>query len=1024
MTRDARLALGFADVNLIASDRITSSQKGSLSVYQTQGAYETGKGYQYSGGNLNMVAPLVTGEAGSVNSITAGGTLRLTAPADAPATPGLADAALGAELSLAGQDIIVDTTLALPSGKLTLSAEDDMTLTERALLDLAGRKIDFNDVSKYSWGGDVVLESRSGNIRQAAGSVIDLSAQFNRAGSLRALALADGAGVLDLQGRILGSSSGQYDAGGTLVPYLAGSVEIRAQHLGDTGTLDTQFAALNQRLNDGGVFGARSFQLKRGDLTIADGLKANEINVSVDNGSLTVVGAIDASGAQVGSIRLAAQNNLTIAGSALLDAHGTVLRVDGYGKIIDSPNRAIVDLTARTGQLTLAAGTRIDLRHGTDAKPGTGAGQNDGLARGTLELNAPRIGSDGLPLHAVPNDQSDAEIHGDIAIDARGALDIRGARSIAVNGVQSYDDATYGTDPAASGRPYQVIDQAYLDIKHAQNTKFIDAALANGSLINGKLAGLNNATYADVLHLRPSLDIVSKTADGDLVVQGDLDLSGYRYASLNPHTQLTGVYGSGESGTLAIRAGGNLDIYGSITDGFAPPPITQDDNGWLLLPGLNLNGSDTVLPHGGVTLADGTIFEGGATLNYDLPIKAMTFDGGMVMPAQSQLAAPLALVAGTVFSADVRDTAGNLLHAAGSVLAADETLPAGTRLGAGMRLPTAASLSAMIWPKGVPLPQVVNTDAGAIKSYVLNGDYALPQGAFIPASANIKLPAGVDSYDLRPSVNSRQGAMWALAQMLPEGSQSWSLRLAAGADLDAADNRIVQAHPAYGDLRLADSHYGMFSQAQPGGSDFIWTADALIELDPSLVPGMPIDADYVLNVVGYTSVDQMCAEIANWCAPSSGYVWNQTGADQLAAEGIPGIVVGSAVTDEFLAGFGLTVKDLCGSTDFCDVSGGTNYGPTPGSTRFSVVRTGAADLELLSGGNLRMDTLYGVYTAGTSSLATRAGDPYNLPRAVGVPQADGTPARCSTTPMAPMKNSSMAAPKAWPAPGTRAAAAT
>ncbi|WZB70536.1 hypothetical protein WJ968_34225 [Achromobacter xylosoxidans] len=55
------------------------------------------------------------------------------------------------------------------------------------------------------------------------------------------------------------------------------------------------------------------------------------------------------------------------------------------------------------------------------------------------------------------------------------------------------------------------------------------------------------------------------------MVQGDLDLSRYRYASLNPHTPLTGVYGSGEVGNLVIRAGGDLQIHGSINDGFAPP---------------------------------------------------------------------------------------------------------------------------------------------------------------------------------------------------------------------------------------------------------------------------------------------------------------------------------------------------------------------------------------------------------------------------------------------------------------------
>lgn len=118
-----------------------------------------------------------------------------------------------------------------------------------------------------------------------------------------------------------------------------------------------------------------------------------------------------------------------------------------------------------------------------------------------------------------------------------------------MNGVQRYDDARNGSDPAASGRPYQVIDQAYLDQKHAESLAFIDHALANGALLNGKLAGLNNAAYADAFHLRPGVELVSRTPGGDLVVQGDLDLSGYRYASLNPHTPRTAAAGSGRWGT-------------------------------------------------------------------------------------------------------------------------------------------------------------------------------------------------------------------------------------------------------------------------------------------------------------------------------------------------------------------------------------------------------------------------------------------------------------------------------------------
>ncbi|MEE3528718.1 hypothetical protein, partial [Pseudomonas aeruginosa] len=81
--------------------------------------------------------------------------------------------------------------------------------------------------------------------------------------------------------------------------------------------------------------------------------------VSLDNGQLGVSGTVDASGAQVGEIRLAGGRGLSLGGNALLDAHGSLLRRDSYGQIIDSPNRAMVELSSGSGTLVLASGARI-----------------------------------------------------------------------------------------------------------------------------------------------------------------------------------------------------------------------------------------------------------------------------------------------------------------------------------------------------------------------------------------------------------------------------------------------------------------------------------------------------------------------------------------------------------------------------------------------------------------------------------------------------------------------------------------
>ena len=989
-----RLALGFANVNLSASERVTANHKGGLSVYQAQGAYESGKGFQYSGGNLNITTPLLTGAAGSVNNIIAGGNINVVAPAGAAVVDStVANDALGAELSLHGNNVSVASKVVLPSGKLKLIAEEELVLTDAAQIDLAGRKINFHDLDKYSWGGDLILESRNGDIVQAAGSTIDLSAVNNKAGSLTAVALANAAGMVSLQGRILGGSSGYYDAGGTVVPYQAGSIEVRAQTLGNSGTLDSQFAALNTRLNEGNVFGGRNFQLKQGDLTIGNELKAGVVNVSVDNGSLTVVGTIDASGERVGNIRLAGKNGLTIASTGVLDAHSTVLRVDSYGKIIDSPNRANVELNSGNGTLTLASGAQIDLRHGTNAPTGSGKGQHDGATRGTLTLNAPRIGSNGA------HDDADAAVHGDIAINASGSLNIRGAKSIAVNAMQRYDNAELATvkdtnghvvlgpdgkavlDLSANGRPYQIINQDYLDDLHDDSTTFLEKALLNGNLLNNKLAGLNNATYADALHLRPGVEIVSNALTnpgGDMIVQGDLDLSKYRYESLG-HKPQVGVYGSGEVGMLTIRAAGNLDIFGSINDGFAPPPETQDDKGWVLLPGRDFAGGDLVVPGVGVTLADGTTFPGGTTLNYDLPIKGFSLTGRL--PVDAILNQSLTLPAGTVLAAAVRDSAGNVLYPAGTRLNQAITLQAGDKMDAGSVLTSDTAFRALVWPKGLALPGVLGERA----MLVLDGDKALAVGSLIPSGTDVKLLAGVTSIQLRPEIAGKSNKLWAVSQMLPEGSQSWSLRLVAGADTEAADSRVVSSRPANGDLRLADSHYGMFGKALPSKAVYVWTqagADLLAELGlgPVTVGEEMTDADAEAATGGaYTSFLKMCEENPDMCLKKESYKWTAAAAEEL---GDPALV-GQLMTLEYVQtqiGYN-TIGEMCSDLPlWCASTSKTEYENVAGSTRFSVLRTGTGDLELLSAGNIRMDSLFGVYTAGMSSVATYANDPYNQAR--------------------------------------------
>ncbi|MEW6644100.1 MAG: filamentous hemagglutinin family protein [Pseudomonadota bacterium] len=962
---DNRIALGFTDLTFTASDTITSAYKSTLAVYHRQGAFVPGTGYQYSGGNLTLATPLLTGAAGSSNTITAGGDIRIVG-SGGTATPA---AALGAQLKLAGANILIDSSVVLPSGRFTVNAGGDIVLGGNARLDLAGRAVPMFDITKYSWGGDLVLASSAGNIRQDAGSVVDVSAEHNRGGTITVTALGSGAGHVALAGTFRGAASGQYDAGGTLVPYDAAEFTVQAQTLPD-------FAGLNARLNDGGVFGARRFQIKQGDVVVGNEVKARNVEIVADGGSLTVNGAIDASGAEVGSIRLVAMGDLVVNG--LLDAHGTTMRFDSYGKIIDAPNRASIDLTTRRGTLTLTGNAAVDLRAGTGVASGAGPRQNDGAARGTLTLNAPRLGGSGVPAGAGGVDGAN-----DVAVNVQGTPILRGARTIAVNAVRTYDNAPLAAAPDVTGNRPQEITQTYLDAIDTDSVAFMNAALANASL-SVRLAGLGS------YHLRPGVDIVSKISadnpNGDLTVAGDLDLSGYRYGP-NANRLDAAWRGFGEPGAINFRAAGNLNIRGSINDGFAPPPPTTGDNGWVLDPGIVPYGGDLTLPIA-VTLEAGTVFKKGATLNYDLPAGPAGLPAGAVLPVRATLASTLLLAAGSVVDAAIYNADGTVAFAKGAVLSGTVTLTAGMQLDAGTVLRGAASFAALTWPKGVRLP----ADMAAAVPLMLAA------GSLIPSMTNVKL-AGDQRIELRPRTGDRQSQNWAIAPMLGAGATSWDMQFTAGADLGSADVR-ARNPLGKGDIVLADTHYasrtasgGIVMNLNMAGALALlakWGADY-----PSLTVSDVIGKSESQLIALFGATSWADFDLPGFWDPAAGHFdlgLTMQGVNAVVdLNGLPGGISSKSellfkTQRELATLYGdpnLTWQDFGLPSDFGDYGQGNfstiNLPPTTtyASPSFSVVRTGTGNLTLAAAGNIRMHSLYGVYTAGTATAVDAA---YNRAR--------------------------------------------
>ncbi|MCG2842572.1 hypothetical protein L6Q21_16475, partial [Sandaracinobacter sp. RS1-74] len=993
-----RLALGFATVNFQASDRIEMNQRSSISIWQSQAAF----GQPGTGGHVNLVTPLLTAAGGSNVRLKSGGEMRLVAPEGYQRPAQAAGAELGGEIHLAGQSLLVDTQVALPSGRLLLKAMDgDVTLGGNAWLDMAGRATDFFDETRYSWGGDVEIESVTGSIGTRSGALVDLSADHNHAGLLKLTALD---GTVRLDGVSL---KGKARNGGNApsADHRNGSLDLRAGTLAD-------FAAVNRLLNESDMTETRSILVKQGDLTIGDEVKARHVGIVADGGSLTVNGRIDASGAKPGSIRLSARDNLLVAGTAELDASGTALQVDGYGKPIEASNRAIIELTSADGTLTLQNGATLDL-----ASP-------DGVKRGHIELNVARLGAN------------------DAAIDAGGQLTINGASSIAVNAFETYVPAD-GT-----------ITQAVLDDIHLESDAYINAAIANQALL-ARMDGLRGGANAGAFHFRPGVELAS-AASGSLRVSGDLNMAGYRYASLNPNIvrgagyadHLSPQYGSGEAGVLLIRAADDLDIHGSITDGFGVPARTPDDNGWVLYPGAQgVNDGwiqDYKVPVA-TRLGAGARLPVGSNLGYDLPVNGFTVNSGTQIEAETRLSQAIVLPREWTATAAIQLPDGTTF-ASGSILPMGTQLPADTILGAGTVLPVNASLQAMTWPKGKTLPANLTLSAPTQLQagdliprdsiIALDGLFGLMTQAVTlqssyqllgdPSLAGVTtFPGGVNSTAvLGFGIEVRQGTQVRRNMVLPFGFESngaigaiavgwtttapiWASKMAFEAN---EAPRFAAGETVF--VSLATGHYfgagtripalnatnpgnlSIRATMVPAGTPLNLFNTAAINLNRNITvaAGTVIPAGVNLQPVGGV-MEQMRPTQADG---TQGRMWGAApmlaaGSQSWSMRFTAGADLASADSRAVRAGGELALAGQSGDITLSDrhylnpyVTAADGFSGNwltrmRSVQQFSVLRTGTGSLDLLAGGSYRQYSLFGVYTAGTQTadIGTTTPDGHN-----------------------------------------------
>jgi len=523
---------GFADAALSASSQIIGVGKaGVLAADQ----------------NLNLSAGRFTSAAGSDASFTAGGDLRLAQVVGASA-PSAADAqaGLGGQLNFVGSNVISSALITVPSGKIQMAAAKLLDL-RAGTVSSAGAAMNFAGTTVYAPGGSVYLQGIDVLLESAA--TLDVSAVGAAAGNLQ----INSARLAALDGTLKGGATAGADK---LLP-TQGGFALSSGNTGDPGT----FGALNDKLNKAGFTESRQFNFAQGNvlLTGNETILAHQVSIATDNGNIRIDGnsTINASGAKGGSIELyAAQTQaagsdgtITIAGNAKLQARATVATTSTAGTE-GNGGRVLIATSNRDGKAatSVSGGASIHLDGGSIDVAGSDVDRN-----GSITLRAPRL-ADGL----------------DLAVASMGTKRLNSASTV-IEGFKVYEAGTI-TAEADSATNLDATSKGQM---------FKDA-----NKLGARQSRIIKRLQANDLQLRAGIEVRSLATD----IQGDLTVSVNEFASnaADRGWNLDAWRFASQPVNLTLRAKGNLNIVGSISDGFVKPgDARQSMPVWALADGAS-----------------------------------------------------------------------------------------------------------------------------------------------------------------------------------------------------------------------------------------------------------------------------------------------------------------------------------------------------------------------------------------------------------------------------------------------------
>jgi hypothetical protein len=528
LTTDQTTVQGYSQLNINAGEvRTAATGQANLNVAE-----------------VNINAGRITSETGGKFTVKASDALNTTQNNTVTLA---ANTQFGGQLTLEANNLNVASKIESLSGQVNLKSNNNLVLSDGANVSANSQSIQYYTTTQHLDAGKVTLNSATGNVNVNAGANVTVSSTGDaKAGSVSVNATQ---GTLNLEGGLNGSATGTG---------LGGNLAV------DVGSL-ANLSTTNQKAT--GFSESRHYRVRTGDVAITgtgnQALTARDISVAADAGKITVSGDIIATAPKNSQVGLYANQDLTLASTANIQANSTKAGEEG-GK---------VELFTQQGSLNLQNSSTINVAGGAN-----GAG-------GDVHLRAPRTGAgagNGVAVNAL-------------------ATAINGAKLTVLEAFKVFSGVTNLAAGSSTGATLGFTTVA---------TDVSDFMTNKDSIVAG-LGKVGDSTF----HLRAGTEIQSSS---NLTVGSDWNL----YSESR-----TG----GEPGVLTLRAANNLNINGSISDGFTtalPTGLIGSGDSWAyrLVAGSDFSSATPLGTVASEKGADGSALTGNVILANNKLIRTGTGD--------------------------------------------------------------------------------------------------------------------------------------------------------------------------------------------------------------------------------------------------------------------------------------------------------------------------------------------------------------------------------------------------------------